>query len=234
MSKLRSFLPSRAMAVAVVALVAALTGTAAAATVLITKSSQIKKGVVTGTHVKDGSLGAADLSAAARSALAGAGAPGAKGETGAPGAKGETGAAGPKGDPGTNGTNGAAGARGPSDVYFQSSGPVPFGTTPTIVLTTGNLPAGSYSVTAKLAVTGTSGTPAVTCLLGYLQPATVVDAGNAHLTATAPDDFDTLPFTAAFTLPSTQSIGIRCSTDAGTASADNGKLTALQVTTIHN
>ena len=56
-----------------VALVAALTGTAAAATVLITKSSQIKKGVVTGTHVKDGSLGAADLSAAARSALKGAG-----------------------------------------------------------------------------------------------------------------------------------------------------------------
>ena len=196
MSRLRSFIPSRAMAVAVLALVAALTGTAAAATVLITKSSQIKKGVVTGTHVKDGSLGAADLSAAARSALKGAGTAGparatgpggATGPAGPAGPKGDTGATGAKGDPGTNGTKGDTGDRGPSDVYFQSSGPVSFGSspaTPTTVMATGSLPAGNYSVTAKLAVNSVTGTPNVTCFLGYAQPSpTIKDAETTHLPA---------------------------------------------------
>jgi len=81
--------PSPATAIALVALVLSMAGTATAAKVLITSSAQIKNGAVTsadvknatlsardlkvgavdGARVKDGSLGLADLDAAARTAV---------------------------------------------------------------------------------------------------------------------------------------------------------------------
>jgi hypothetical protein len=55
--------PSPAMVVAVLALVMATAGTAAAAKVLITSSSQIKNGAVTGIDLQNGTVKGADLAA---------------------------------------------------------------------------------------------------------------------------------------------------------------------------
>src|SRR3954454_9628617 len=95
--------PSPALAIAVLALFAALGGTAAAAGVLIKSSAQIKAGAID----------TSDLSAKARKALTGAQGP--AGPAGAPGAAGPAGA---------TGAAGAAGARGPSDVLVKRMAPV--------------------------------------------------------------------------------------------------------------
>ncbi len=98
--------PSPAMIVAVVALLAALTGTATAASVLITKSSQIKNGVITGKKLKKHTITADRL--ARNVSLRGApGVQGPQGPLGLPGVqgpKGDAGAPGPKGDAGAPGT----------------------------------------------------------------------------------------------------------------------------------
>lgn len=78
---------------------------------------QIAKNAITSKHVKDGSLGAADLSPAALAVLkSGSGEKGANGATGAPGPQGSTGpqgAAGPQGNPGPQGATGPQGTTGP-------------------------------------------------------------------------------------------------------------------------
>lgn len=114
------------MAVAIVALVFAASGSAYAA-----------KELINGKDIKNGTISAAKLSRTAKKQLEGAdgargatgaagpagpagaagpvgatGAQGAKGDTGAQGAKGDTGAQGPKGDTGAAGATGATGAAG--------------------------------------------------------------------------------------------------------------------------
>jgi hypothetical protein len=82
---------------------------------LITSASQIKPGTLTSQHIKNGSLGPADFSDAARSALQGpAGAKGATGAPGATGTQGPAGAAGAKGATGNTGDTGATGHAGPA------------------------------------------------------------------------------------------------------------------------
>ncbi|HEX8204562.1 MAG TPA: hypothetical protein VF587_00735 [Solirubrobacteraceae bacterium] len=101
------------MIVAVIALVVSLSGTAVAAKTMITRSSQIRNGIVTSADLKNGkAVSVADLTPAARRALTGgsgpagasgpAGPPGPSGPQGAPGADGATG---PKGDTGTPDTS---------------------------------------------------------------------------------------------------------------------------------
>ncbi len=94
--------------VACLALVVACSGTAFAAGKITGK--QIAKNAIVSKHVKDGSLGTADLSAKARADLQGAQGPvgpkgdaGPKGDTGATGATGSTGAQGPQGPQGPAG-----------------------------------------------------------------------------------------------------------------------------------
>lgn len=81
---------------ATLALFVALGGSAIAANAIITRSSQVADGVITGRKVKRGSLGADRLSRAARSSLRGA-----RGATGPAGPVGATGATGAAGAPGT-------------------------------------------------------------------------------------------------------------------------------------
>ena len=90
-------------AVAYVALVAALGGTAYAAVSVSGKN--IKDGTVTGRDVKDRSLALSELSPTAAGALAGP-----RGPAGSPG---ERGPAGPKGDDGPAGARGPQGSTGP-------------------------------------------------------------------------------------------------------------------------
>ena len=94
-------------------------GSAVAATAVITKSSQVKNGALTGADLKKGSVGADRLSAAAQASLKGQtgatgpqGAQGPAGPAGAAGAKGETGAAGPRGLQGEKGATGDQGPQG--------------------------------------------------------------------------------------------------------------------------
>jgi hypothetical protein len=75
-------------------------GTAFAATKLIT-GKEIKNSSITGVDIKDGTLGAAELSPAAKSILKGSAGPqGPQGLQGPAGAAGVIGTTGPKGDPG--------------------------------------------------------------------------------------------------------------------------------------
>jgi hypothetical protein len=132
-------------ALGVVALALALVGGAwAGKRYIITSSSQVKNGVLTGGDIKNHSLGLADLSKGAHSALKGA--RGSKGATGAQGPKGNTGAQGPKGDKGDTGAEGPAGPALPAE-FSASSSFTESGGIDTIVpvtLTTGGVKFGPY------------------------------------------------------------------------------------------
>jgi hypothetical protein len=92
--------PSGPLAVAILALVVAMSGSAVAAS------------LITGKQIKDGTIGVKDISKTARTQLtakAAVGAPGPQGPSGPAGATGEAGPQGPKGDSGADGSKGAPG-----------------------------------------------------------------------------------------------------------------------------
>ena len=94
MTKLKQYLtPSRSMAVALIALIVAMSGSAVAATLITSK------------QIKDGTIQTKDISKKARAQLA------AKASS-VPGPQGPAGPAGPKGDKGDPGATGLAGAPG--------------------------------------------------------------------------------------------------------------------------
>jgi hypothetical protein len=82
-----------------------------ALTLMITTGAFAAKGMLTGSDIKNGSIGTVDLSKSAKAALKGH--QGAQGEKGATGGKGDTGAAGPQGPAGATGATGTTGAQGP-------------------------------------------------------------------------------------------------------------------------
>ena len=109
-----------AMVVAMIALLVALGGTAGAATVLIT-----------GAQIKNGTIGLADLSPAAKSSLRGQSGPtgpqgsaGPQGNAGPQGAQGSQGERGPQGSPGSKGEQGAPG---PASLDALDGKPCEFG-----------------------------------------------------------------------------------------------------------
>jgi hypothetical protein len=104
MSVLRRTSPGVVLGIA--AIVLALAGTSYAATAVISKSSQVKNGSLTGADIKNRSLGVTDLSTKARNSLRGQ-----TGPQGPAGAQGPSGPAGPAGAPG---------APGVTDVYTKA------------------------------------------------------------------------------------------------------------------
>jgi Collagen triple helix repeat (20 copies) len=120
----------------VLALVAVTAGTAGVQA-LIT-SAQIKDGTIQSRDIKNGSIGRADISAAATASLRGqrgaagpqgpagaAGAQGPQGATGAQGAQGPQGEKGAQGDKGEKGDTGAEGAKGDPGAGVHVTGSVP-------------------------------------------------------------------------------------------------------------
>jgi hypothetical protein len=108
--------PSRSMIVAVLALFVALSGTATAAKLVTGK--QIARNAITGKHVRDHSLTAADFNGALGGPAGPQGPAGPKGPTGAKGdqgPKGDTGPQGPQGPEGEQGIQGVPGRPGPTD-----------------------------------------------------------------------------------------------------------------------
>jgi hypothetical protein len=69
MSRLRSFRPSPALAISIVALVLAATGTATAAHYVITRSRQIKPGAVSGRNIARGTITLRNLASSTSSGL---------------------------------------------------------------------------------------------------------------------------------------------------------------------
>ena len=127
MSRLKSFRPSPALAVSIVALVVAMGGSAVAATTLLIHTKDIANGAVTtgklhngsvtNHKLANGSVGLNKLNLKLKNELNTAATPrgivtgpqGAKGDTGSQGPKGDTGSQGPKGDTGATGPQGPAG-----------------------------------------------------------------------------------------------------------------------------
>lgn len=150
------------MVVAFIALTLSLIGNGYAATQLARNSvgtPQLKKNAVLSSKVKDGTLKAADLSAAARAALRGvqgpagaSGAQGAPGLAGPPGPQGQPGPQGEQGAQGQQGQQGQQGLRGPSDIITSSAGCCPGFSTGGTVVDSLTLPAGNYMVFASVAI----------------------------------------------------------------------------------
>lgn len=147
--------PSPAMIIAVIALIAAMSGNAVADGVHAV-AAKLKKGAVTSREIKDGSVRLADINKKDRATLKGA--KGATGATGAAGAAGATGAKGATGDIGATGTQGPKGEIGPSNVFEatrNSDGGFSDGTQHTLI-TLPNLAAGDYLLTARAGLSNTS------------------------------------------------------------------------------
>lgn len=140
--------PSPAIVIAVIALIAAMNGTAVADGVHAV-AAKLKKGSVTTREIKDGSVRLADINKKDRATLKGAkGDTGATGAAGAAGAKGETGAPGAPGAPGAKGDKGDIG---PSNVFEAKRNGVGGFTDDSVhtVITLQDLPAGDYLLTAR-------------------------------------------------------------------------------------
>lgn len=168
LDRLRRIRP--ATAIALVALFASLTGTAAAITVITGKN--VKDGSLTGKDVKNGSLTSADLS---RGTVT----------KGARGPAGPEGPAGPKGDPGSRGPQGAQG----------EAGAAPWADIPSGQLVTGSqrvrLEAGPHS-TSELMITvalpGRAPVALTTTTVNFAnQTSYVQDGDDAHCLGSGSD-----------------------------------------------
>jgi hypothetical protein len=107
---LRKITPSGPLAVAILALVVAMSGSAVAASLITSK------------QIKDGTIQVKDISKKARGQLATKAAAGTPGPQGPAGPAGEAGAQGPKGDAGAQGEKGTQGAPGEAVAYANVKG----------------------------------------------------------------------------------------------------------------
>jgi hypothetical protein len=230
---------SPALAVAIIALVAALAGSATA-TVFKVRSSK---------EIKDGAIQLRDLSPSARKALTGtAGLSGARGADGAHGPKGDTGARGERGADGANGLNGTNGTDGRD--AFTDVGTVAlasmrggFGTTWSDVIgasTTVTVPAGrTATVSAVLSAESlcNNGTAGDRCLVQILIDGQgMVPNGNSSPlfdisdgTDTASWDMTSLVRSATAVGPGTHTVKVQASVTKAGADAPGFSLNDLSV-----
>ncbi len=170
--------------------------------------SDIRNSSLTGSDVKDGSLTAKDFNGSVQ------------------GAKGPSGAQGPKGD------SGADGAPGPSDAYVSHvAGGVDSSTTDADV-TSVNVPAGNYVVTAKLYAVRPVGTSDLLCsLMNGTDQLDFTHAGNNMDTN---EPYVKLPLEGFATVSSPATLRLSC-TGNGTVTRMYGiTLVALKVGTLHS
>lgn len=177
------------------------------------KTPDLAKNAVTGVKVKDGSLGAADLSTAAKAAL-----------------KGNAGPTGPAGPAGAAGAAGVTGPAGPSDGYqgtAPTSNPAVLGST----IGTWAVPAGKYLVSAKFLARNTGGSETqLTCTLtfgaqsdsAFVVLAPVGDPGRRQV----------LSFQLAAETGATSNAVFTCSTNVATATVESIRFSAVKVATL--
>jgi hypothetical protein len=138
----RRITPSGSMAVALIALVVAMSGSAVAASLITSK--QIKDGTIQTKDISKKAMASLKRSAGASGVPGPAGAVGPAGLAGLQGPQGDPGA---KGDPGEKGSQGVTGPMGPSDGYSVGNAS-DSGSKPPLTL---NLPAGDYIAYASYA-----------------------------------------------------------------------------------
>ena len=207
---------SYANVVATMALFIALGGVSYAAVTLPSNSvgrTQIKKNAVTGSKVMDKSLTAADFNGSVQ---------------GRPGAAGPAGA---KGDTGAKGATGADGATGPSDAYVSHlGGGIDSAATDTEV-TSVNVPAGSYVVTAKLYGLRQPGTSGLLCSLS--NGVDQLDFTNSGSNTLANEPYIQLPLEGFVTVAAPATLRLSCSGNGAVITMFGITLTALKVGALH-
>lgn len=224
-----------ALVVALTALVVALGGTALATSYVITSSSQIKDGAVTGADVKDRSLTGTDLKDGSVASvdvkdgsLAGADV---KDRSLSP--KDFNGSVtGPPGPQGPAGPRGETGAIGPSDTYtgYSPQGTIVSNSDPPSALVGGTqAPPGSYVLQANIVVTNRAATAnEVGCRL--LAGADAVDVAYVTLDAAGGLDTQTLALAGTATLGAFNLVQFACSGDFDYVDFD---VIATRVGTLH-
>jgi hypothetical protein len=161
---------------------------------------------------------------------------GAQGPAGPKGDTGDVGPVGPTGPQGAQGPEGPQGPAGPSDVYAS---PQTIGTNEVLcdqtcqtVLETLTLPAGNYVISAKLVFNHWSSGASTPQSFCYLWRGTdTFDAVSAMTSQQATSVPAALQ--AVMTLSATTAVTLTCANNNGQTSAQNWKLTALKVATVH-
>lgn len=200
--------PSPAIVIAVIALIAAMSGSAVADGVHAV-AAKLKKGAVTTREIKDGSVRLADINKKDRATLKGAtGAAGAKGDAGAAGAKGEKGATGEAGTPGAKGDKGDIGPSNVFEARRDSAGGNTDSSTHTVI-TLPSLPAGDYLLSARSGFSNTS-PPASGSVINCDLLVNGVSVTEAH--GLIPDNGGTeqLTLDAARTVAGGADVALRC------------------------
>jgi hypothetical protein len=217
--------PSPGLVVAVVALVAATSGSAIAAS------------AITGSQIKDGTIGVKDLSGKALAKLHGArGARGPAGNAGAQGPKGDTGPQGLKGVTGATGATGAKGAKGdtgPSDAFsFFHDAPIALPNTGTPL--SAPLAAGSYVIVAKFWFDNdTNATSRPRCTLTADTDSDTGMLGTS--TNAASDDAAMGTLTVVHTFAQAGTVTLGCSAGSSPpATLNNVKITAITIGSLTN
>jgi hypothetical protein len=227
--KLRRLSPG--LIVAVIALIAALSGSAIAAS------------AITGSQIKDGTIGVGDLSKKAVAKLHGArGQRGQAGNTGPQGPKGDTGATGPQGPKGDAGAAGLQGLQGlpgqkgdtgPSDAFsFTHDADIALPNTSTPL--SAPLAAGSYVILAKFVFDNDSDfTSRPTCTL---TAGTDTDVGQLGTSSnSASDDAAMGTLTVAHSFADAGTVTLGCTAGSGSpAVLRNVKITAIRVGNLTN
>jgi hypothetical protein len=208
--------PSPGLIVAVIALIAAMSGSAIAAS------------AITGSQIKDGTIGVNDLSKKAVAKLHGArGKRGRAGDTGPPGRKGDAGAA------GLQGPQGQKGDTGPSDAFsFVHDADITLPNTSTPL--SAPLPAGSYVILAKFVFDNNSNfTSRPTCTL---TAGADTDVGQLGTSAdSASDDAAMATLTVVHSFPAAGTVTLGCNAGSGPpAVMRNVKITAIRVGNLTN
>jgi hypothetical protein len=214
--------PSPGLVVASIALIAATSGSAIAAS------------VITGAQIKDGSIGVKDLSKQAVAKLHGArGKTGPRGAAGAQGPAGIAGAAGAQGPAGAQGLQGAKGDPGPSDVFsFVHDDAISLPNTSSPL--SASLAPGSYTIIAKLWFDNDSNfTSRATCTLTAGSDTDTIQLGTSSNSASDDAAAGTLTVVHAFAEAGAVTLG--CSAGSGPpATLNNVKITAIRVGRVVN
>lgn len=154
-------------------------------------------------------------------------------KTGRRGRVGPRGASGPAGATGATGATGAAGAAGPSHAYTASANLVSITGGSTVTVASVNVPAGEYSVAAKLYIRGEQAGTYEANALCTLSAGSDSDLDQVTVGSTSGFDVNVpaaLLLTHAFSTPGT--VTLTCSGSAGTGGvvdADNVVITATLV-----
>jgi hypothetical protein len=166
---------------------------------------------------------------------------GAVGPQGPQGVPGQQGIQGPQGVPGTPGAPGSQGPTGPSDGYSADTnsgvlipGPNGFFPTPTVVVASLQLPAGSYLVFAKASIlVPNNGMPPTPSLIRCFLDNADFSYHSTSLGTTGPSYF-TVNVQGRFVLPSPATVSMFCNDEfpAG-ASAGNARISAVRVGQLH-